>query len=142
MKKEQLYEAMVNFQYLEFMLRGAIEKFEQLIRDKVKNYFEYPYSDNAINKMALGKLAEKYSQYTKDKKFKLKVDSIIKARNKLAHAMFIKAEHLSEELGIELEEELNEIQQASEVAATLGDQVVEFMQHIYFDPFEQKWTKS
>ena len=135
MKKEQLHEAMVNFQYLEFMLRGAIEKFEQLIRYKVKDCFEYPYNEKAINKMTLGKLAEKYSQYTEDKKFKREVDSVIQTRNKLAHAMFIKAEHLSEELGVELEEELDEIQQASEVAATLGDQVVEFMQHIYFDPF-------
>lgn len=142
MKKEQLHEAMVNFQYLEFMLRGAIEKFEQLIRDQVKDYFEYPYNQNAIDKMALWKLAEKYSQYTNDKNFKSKVDSVIQARNKLAHAMFVKAEHLSGELGVELEVEIDEIHQASEVASALGDQVVEYMQHVYFDPYNQKWTKA
>ena len=141
MKKEQLHEAMVNFQYLEFMLRGAIEKYEQLIRDQVKEYCEYPYDQNAIDKMALGKLAERYAQYASDKKFKSKVDSVIKARNKLAHAMFVKAEHLSDELGVELEVEINEIYQASEVASALGDQVVEYMQHIYFDQNKQIWEK-
>jgi hypothetical protein len=142
MKKEQLHEAMVNFQYLEFMLRGAIEKFEQIIRDEVKEYFEYPYDQNAIDRMALGALAEQYSKYASDKKFKTQVGLVIQARNKLAHAMFVKAEHLSEKLGVELEIEINEIHKTSEVAAALGDIVVEHMQHIYFDPHEQKWIKA
>jgi len=142
MKKEQLYEAMVNFQYLEFMLRGAIEKYEQLIRDQVQDYFEYPYDQNSIDTMALGKLAEMYSKYTGNKPFKSEVNAVIKARNKLAHAMFVKADHLSEMLGEQLVNEIDEIHKASEVASNLGDYVVEQTQHIYFDPHENKWIKS
>ena len=131
---------MINFQYLEFMLRGAIEKFEQLIWDQVKDYFEYPYNQNAIDKMTLGKLAERYSQYTSDKNFKSQVDLVIQARNKLAHAMFFKAEYLSGELDVGLGVEIDGIHLASEAASTLGDQVFEYMQHVYFDPYLQKWT--
>ena len=142
MKKEQLHDAMVNFQYLEFMLRGAIEKYEQLIRDQVKDYFEYPYDQKAIDNMALGKLAERYSKYTSNKKFKAQVESVIVARNKLAHAMFVKAEFLGDESGNKLSSQIEDIYKASELASTLGDMVIEQTQYIYFDPYEEKWIKS
>ncbi len=141
MKKEKLHEAMVNFQLLEFMLRGALEKYEQLIRDQVKEYFEYPYDQKAIDKMALGKLADLYSKYTDNKAFKAQVDLIITARNKLAHAMFVKVEHFDDELGIDLDNEIDEIYKASEMADGLASDVFEQTQHLYFDPFENKWVR-
>jgi hypothetical protein len=141
-KKEQLHDAMVNFQYLEFMLRGAIEKYEQLIRDRVKDYFEYPYDQKKIDNMTLGKLAEQYSKYTKNGAFKARVDTVIAARNKLAHAMFVKAEYLCDELGDELSSQIEDIYKASRVASDLGDMVVEQTQHINFDLYEEKWIKS
>ena len=133
---------MVNFQYLEYMLRGAIEKYEEIIRDQVKKYFDYPNNQRTIDRMTLGKLGERYSKYTNNPDFKKNVDVITESRNKLAHAMFVKAEHLAEELGEELVGEINKIYEASELAADLADLVVEQTQHIYFDSDEEKWVKT
>ena len=131
---------MVNFQYLEFMLRGAIKKFESLIRDQVSEALSYPYSQKKIDKMALGSLADQYSIYTSDKDFKTEVDVVISARNKLAHAMFMKVDFRLDNSEETLIKEVDEIFAASEKAADLAEDVIMKMQHIYYDHFSNEWV--
>lgn len=139
---QKLHEAMVNFQYLEFMLQGAIMKFESILRDKVSYFFIYQVDEKEINKMGLSKLAEKYSIYTGDKSFKQRVDSVVNSRNRLAHALFIKAEHMKDDLGEGLQQTLEETLKHSEEAESLANEVIMRMQHIYFDPHENIWVKD
>jgi hypothetical protein len=143
MINDKLHEAMVNFQYLEFMLRGALKKYEQLIRDLVNDYFEYPYDEeeSAISNMSLVPLAKKFSKYINDKTFISKVEKINRARNRLAHAMFIKAEYLKDNAHKEIASEIDEIFEDSNLAVSLGDFVMQQSDHINFDIFAKKWIK-
>jgi hypothetical protein len=55
--------------------------------------------------------------------------------------MFVKVEHFDDELGIDLDNEIDEIYKASEMADGLASDVFEQTQHLYFDPFENKWVR-
>jgi len=144
MKKLQLdqkvYEAMVNFQYLEFMLKGAIIQFESIIARKVSDVMQYQVNDSKINKLGLSKLAELYSQYTGDNNFNKRINDIISSRNRLAHVLFIKAEYLGDQKDIKLDDDIDEVLKHSMMADNMADEVIMYMQNQY-NPAEEDFEE-
>jgi hypothetical protein len=136
---KKLYEAMYNFQYLELMLREAVRTFETLIEFKMKGILHYPVDESAIDKLALGRLAERYAKYTKNNKFRADVEKVITARNRLAHRLFLSVEAYSDSLSDGIGEEVEAALADSNKAASLADDVIELMQHYYFDHQTQDW---
>ena len=136
--KEDIYDAMVNFQYLEFILRHAVVTFEQMIRDHVTEFMAYPVDEKRIDKMGLGELAKIYAKYAENEEIGDRIKAILESRNKLAHALFRKTEYegdQNETAGI-IEKALED----SNHANSLADAVFEHIQYFFFDPFENKWV--
>jgi hypothetical protein len=136
---EKLHGAMFNVQYLELILREALRTFESLIEFKMKGILNYQVDDLAIDKLALGRLADQYAKYTANTLFKSEVEKVIKARNRLAHRLFISVEVHKDSLPEEIDKDVEEAVLHGETAARLGDEVFALMQHYYFDPVLQDW---
>jgi hypothetical protein len=136
---EKLQEAMFNFQYLELMLREALKTFESLIEFKMKGILNYQVDDLAIDKLALGRLSNQFAKYTNNKGFSSEVEKVIKARNQLAHRLFISVELHQSTLPNEIDKDVEDAILNGETAARLGDEVFALMQNYYFDPVAQEW---
>ncbi len=139
---QNLCEAMVNYQYLEFMLQGAISHFESIIEHKVSGIMQYPVNVNNINNLGLCKLAELYGKYTGDSNFKERVKRIARSRNKLAHALFLNAENFDDPdlREVNIESEVNEVLKQSLLADCMASEIIMYMQNI-FDPSVEEFEK-
>lgn len=129
---DKIREAMVNFQYLEMMLKNAIIRIEQVIQTKVEPEIFFSADEDRINKMTLVSAAEKFGAYMKDADFKKKVGAIAHSRNKLAHRMFLSVEFKMDG-DEEILKEVDAIHKASETASNLADYVMDKSQHIAVD---------
>ena len=136
---EKFHEAMFNFQYLELMLQEALRTFESLIEYKMRGILNYQVDGLGIERSGLRRLADKYAKYTNDDKFKSDVNEVIKARNQLAHRLFLSAEVHNGSSSEEIRKEVEEALLQSETASRLGDEVFAKMQNYFFDHVKQEW---
>lgn len=129
----QLTEAMAKFQYLEFALRSAVCKFECLIRDTVAEFVAYPVNEKQLEKRTLGSLGTTYATYTADAEFKRRFKDVLRTRNRLAHALFVKVDLELFDSDVEARSQLEDVLATSQQPSLLGDEVHERMQHFHYD---------
>jgi hypothetical protein len=122
--KEKIWEAIINFQFLEEMTKQALHKYEQLIRLRLDGSVNWPDSREKIENLALGPAVIRYASYSGDDDFKQKGLALCKPRNELAHVLAMRVD-FGHPLDPELIKDVERVYLESLKADTLAFKAIE-----------------
>ena len=86
---DSLPSALLEFQYLETMLKFYIRDCDKIIQKSVKNSFHYSVREKEIEKMSLRRLIEEFSRRSNRKDIISALRILNKHRNMIAHTAYL-----------------------------------------------------
>jgi len=86
---DNLSRVLMNFQYIEEMLKFYIQDCDKIIQKSVKNSFHYSLQAKKIDKMPLGRLIDEFSRRTNRKDFVKALKKFNEIRNEVAHTGYL-----------------------------------------------------
>lgn len=84
-----MQDVLTDFQFIEEGLRLYLEGAYQLIRDRLADTIPFKLDEESLQKDALGKLIEKFSQVSANQNLVETMKALVPQRNKCAHRGFL-----------------------------------------------------
>lgn len=84
-----LNKVLTDFQFIEECLKMYMVYADRIIQINVSSYFPYKYNRKDVEKLALGKLTDRYSKLSDNISLVKQIQGVMKKRNNLAHQGFL-----------------------------------------------------
>lgn len=84
-----LNKVLTDFQFIEECLKMYMVYADRIIQINVSSYFPYKYNRKDVEKLALGKLTDRYSKLSDNISLVKQIQEVMKKRNDLAHQGFL-----------------------------------------------------
>lgn len=84
-----LNKVLTDFQFIEECLKMYMTYADRIIQINVSSYFPYKYNRKDVEKLALGKLTDRYSKLSDNTSLVKQIQEVMKKRNDLAHQGFL-----------------------------------------------------
>lgn len=83
--KTAVFDAMIQFQQIEFYLKECIRLAYKLVQERTKEDLDFTFDDSRLNKLGLHALCSRYKSLTKNKNLIQHIKELVDGRNEVAH---------------------------------------------------------